>query len=128
LTTEPKPAQPVDIEVGARIRLRRRLIGMSQDTLAKNIGVSFQQVQKYEKGTNRIGSSRIHQIAGTLNTSVSSLFGTEEILDAAGNIASETEAYAMSKDGMELNRAYLRVMDEGKRAAIRSLIEALSDQ
>lgn len=128
MTTEPKPAQPVDIEVGARIRLRRRLIGMSQDTLAKNIGVSFQQVQKYEKGTNRIGSSRIHQIAGTLNTSVSSLFGTEEILDAAGNIASETEAYAMSKDGMELNRAYLRVMDEGKRAAIRSLIEALSDQ
>lgn len=128
MTTEPKPAQPVDIEVGARIRLRRRLIGMSQDTLAKNIGVSFQQVQKYEKGTNRIGSSRIHQIAGTLNTSVSSLFGTKEILDAAGNIALETEGYAMSKDGMELNKAYLKVLDEGKRAAIRSLIEALSEQ
>lgn len=99
---------------------------MSQDTLAKNIGVSFQQVQKYEKGTNRIGSSRIHQIAGTLNTSVSSLFGAEEGRDAAGNIASETEGYAMSKDTMELNKAYLEIPDDGKRAAIRSLIETLS--
>lgn len=55
-----KVTELVDQQVGARVRARRKLIGMSQETLATHIGVTFQQVQKYEKGTNRIGSSRLH--------------------------------------------------------------------
>ena len=67
-----KPAQkqpkPVDRYVGSRIRMRRNLLGMSQQTLGSRIGLTFQQVQKYEKGTNRVGSSRLQQIADVLET------------------------------------------------------------
>src|SRR5215203_6008776 len=67
---------PIDIEVGHRIRLCRRQIGMSQTELGDRIGVTFQQVQKYEKGTNRVGASRLVRIAGVLRTSVQSLTDT----------------------------------------------------
>ena len=62
---------PVDIHVGGRIRLRRTLLGMSQEKLGKAIGLTFQQVQKYERGTNRVGSSRLFQLAKVLNVPVS---------------------------------------------------------
>ncbi|MFP6756792.1 MAG: helix-turn-helix transcriptional regulator, partial [Alphaproteobacteria bacterium] len=65
---------PVDIHVGSRIRLRRTLLGMSQEKLGKAIGLTFQQVQKYERGTNRVGSSRLFQLAKILDVPVSFFF------------------------------------------------------
>ena len=65
---------PVDIHVGSRIRLRRTLLGMSQEKLGSAISLTFQQVQKYERGTNRVGSSRLYQLAKVLNVPVSFFF------------------------------------------------------
>src|SRR4029450_10674595 len=72
-----KTANAIDSYVGARIRRRRQLLGMSQERLAEQIGVTFQQVQKYEKGINRIGASRLQRIADVLHTSVSFFFEQE---------------------------------------------------
>ncbi len=63
--------KPVDIHVGARIRLRRTLLGMSQEKLGKRIGLTFQQIQKYERGANRVGASRLYQLGKVLNVPVS---------------------------------------------------------
>src|SRR5713101_5314987 len=65
---------PIDIHVGTRVRLRRTLLGMSQEKLGEALGLTFQQVQKYERGANRIGASRIQQISGILQVPVSFLF------------------------------------------------------
>ena len=77
-----KKPHPVDVEVGKRILLRRKMIGMSQGTLGTALGITFQQVQKYEKGTNRVGSSRLSHIAQILGVPVSYFFGE---LSAADN-------------------------------------------
>jgi transcriptional regulator with XRE-family HTH domain len=65
-----KAPSPVDKHVGGRVRLRRREIGMTQEELAERLGITYQQIQKYEKGTNRIGASRLHQVAGVLGVPV----------------------------------------------------------
>src|SRR5579864_1004335 len=65
---------PIDVHVGARVRLRRTLLGMSQEKLGQAIGLTFQQVQKYERGTNRIGASRLHELAQVLDVSVAFFF------------------------------------------------------
>ena len=69
-----KTANPIDVYVGTRVRLRRTLLGISQEKLGESLGVTFQQVQKYEKGTNRIGSGRLHAIAGVLKSPISFFF------------------------------------------------------
>jgi transcriptional regulator with XRE-family HTH domain len=93
---------------------------MSQDTLAKNIGVTFQQVQKYERGTNRIGSSRLHKIAAALGVSVSFLFINNENPDVGVHIHSCDPI--LSKDALDLNKAFLKITDRGLR---RSIIDFL---
>ena len=70
----PKTPRPVDVEVGRRIRMRRQALGMSQEKLGEVLGITFQQIQKYEKGTNRVGASRLAQIATTLNVSPAYFF------------------------------------------------------
>src|ERR671912_2088128 len=65
-----KDAQPVDRHVGSRVRMRRMMVGVSQEKLGDSCGITFQQIQKYEKGTNRIGASRLHQIARILEVPV----------------------------------------------------------
>ena len=72
-----KTPDPIDVEVGAKIKARRRLLGMSQDGLANILGVTFQQVQKYEKGTNRISSSRLAVVANAFGVPPSYFFPTE---------------------------------------------------
>ena len=69
-----KPPNPVDRHVGSRVRMRRIMLGMSQEKLGEGLGLTFQQIQKYEKGTNRIGASRLHQISEILQVPVSFLF------------------------------------------------------
>ena len=69
-----KKPNPIDIHVGSRIRLRRTMLGMSQEKLGESLGITFQQIQKYEKGTNRVGASRLQNIASILNVPVSFFF------------------------------------------------------
>lgn len=121
-----KQIQIVDGEVGARVRFRRKLIGMSQSTLGDHIGVTFQQVQKYENGSNRIGASRLHMIATVLNVPVHTLFEDRKGLRTDEN-ASETLVIGMTKDGMDLNRAFMRIGSADMRKAVLEFIEGIAE-
>lgn len=113
-----------DASVGARIKLRRRVMGLSQQTLASQTGVTFQQIQKYERGVNRVSSSRLQMIATALQVSPSFFFEDEESEKPGENIETSLE---VSRDMSELMKAYVRIVDTKKRAAILTLIEGLAD-
>src|SRR3954447_25185119 len=91
----PKAPNPVDKHVGSRVRMRRLMLGMSQEKLGEGLGLTFQQIQKYEKGTNRIGASRLQQICDILHIPVSFLFGggPGETTTAAGVMEPASPAY-----------------------------------
>ena len=74
MITNKKKPNPIDIHVGSRVRLRRNMLGMSQEKLGEMLGITFQQIQKYEKGTNRVGASRLQAISSVLNVPVSYFF------------------------------------------------------
>lgn len=82
------PVHPIDVHVGGRLKLRRKILGLSQDALASQIGVTFQQVQKYERGINRIGAGRLHDLAEILRVTVSYFYdGYDSNEQAAGGFA-----------------------------------------
>ncbi|MBO9710699.1 MAG: helix-turn-helix domain-containing protein [Caulobacter sp.] len=103
-------AHPVDVHVGARIRIRRKMIGVSQEQLAKHLGLTFQQVQKYERGANRVSASKLFQIAGLLDAPIESFF--EGLKHEEGLITADTESasavigFLVEHGGAELARAY----------------------
>lgn len=74
-----KKPNPIDVHVGSRIRLRRNMLGLSQEKLGENLGITFQQIQKYEKGTNRVGASRLQAISAILNVPVSFFLKTRRV-------------------------------------------------
>lgn len=121
MTTKLKKPRDVDLIVGMNIRTRRQLVGMSQEKLADAIGVTFQQVQKYEKGTNRVGSSRLFEIATALNTTVTALFNGAEQGQAHPVAAqiSELSAYRAAK-------MLDSISDSTARAAIIRVISAVA--
>ena len=127
----PRSAGVADIEMGRRIRLRRRETGISQTELAGHLGLSFQQMQKYEKGTNRIGASRIQQIADILQVPVSFLFeGAPAIaLIAEGFGIAPSPAYVAdflaTSEGLALVRAFSRIPDIKLRRAIVEMVELI---
>jgi transcriptional regulator with XRE-family HTH domain len=128
---------PIDVHVGARIRLRRTLLGISQTTLAEAIGLTFQQVQKYEKGANRVSSSRLVDIANVLDVSVSYFF---EEMSAGVKAQTPSELMrtkqrpenAQEKDPMarretlEFVRAYYRIKDPAVRKRVFELTKAVA--
>ncbi|MGR4844333.1 helix-turn-helix domain-containing protein [Rhizobium sp. LARHSG275] len=127
-----KTANAIDSYVGARIRMRRQLLGMSQERLAEQIGVTFQQVQKYEKGINRIGASRLQRIADVLHTSVSFFFEQENSepltlqgLDLSANTDPVAE-FLRTKEGLVLNRAFLKIADRNIRDTVIALVKAMA--
>jgi len=124
---------PVDVHVGSRVRLRRTLLGMSQEKLGKAVSLTFQQIQKYERGANRIGSSRLYQLANILDVPVSFFFdGVEERLAREGNGVQEGQQEAYESDQLsrretlELVRAYYRITDPAVRKKIFDLVKAVS--
>lgn len=132
MKTTPKSVSSIDLFVGTRIRTRRMMIGISQNALAESIGVTFQQVQKYEKGTNRIGIARLTQIAKTLNTTVDFfLFGAPGTLPAhTDDLESDkhrqlAEILAL-RDGMRVVEGFLRIGNSDTRRLIAELVERLS--
>lgn len=123
---------PVDIHVGGRIRLRRTLLGMSQEKLGKAIGLTFQQVQKYERGTNRVGSSRLFQLAKVLNVPVSFFFDDMPNEVSGGNSALAEPGKPFEhnpftkRETLELVRAYHKIGDRGVRKRVFELVKAIA--
>lgn len=135
---------PVDVHVGARVRLRRTLLGMSQEKLGQAIGLTFQQVQKYERGTNRIGASRLHELARALDVPIAFFFEEMNLGDGLAPVAVDgerkgprglSEAAAafygnepiMRRETLELVRAYLRIADPQLRRRVFELAKAIAN-
>ena len=124
---------PIDIHVGGRVRLRRTLLGMSQEKLAQALGLTFQQIQKYERGANRIGSSRLYHLSQILDVPVSFFFDdmTNDVAAAGGGRGmsdADQDPYGpdtMSKrETLELVRAYYRIPDDRLRRKVFELVKA----
>jgi transcriptional regulator with XRE-family HTH domain len=122
---------PVDAHVGSRVRLRRTLLGMSQEKLGNAVGLTFQQIQKYERGLNRIGSSRLYQFCKVLDVPVSFFFdempgdmGTQPSL--AGQVEQAVHDENMSRrETLELVRAYYKIDDRNTRKRVYELVKAI---
>lgn len=128
---------PIDAHVGSRVRLRRMLLGMSQEKLGEHLGLTFQQVQKYEKGVNRIGASRLFDLAHVLGVPVQFFYddapgGAAEQADAAGFAERPAESYVVEflsgREGLELNKAFVRISDPRVRRSIVELVRALAGE
>lgn len=125
----PKAATSIDAHVAGRLRTHRRQLGISQADVAKKLGVTFQQIQKYEAGINRVGAGRLFQFASLYGIPVQEFFprGTVSV-DAAARTArtDEVALFAASADGFRLCEAFLRIKDAKQRRVILSLIEEMT--
>ena len=116
----------VDAGVGSRVRERRRALGMSQSTLAERIGVTFQQVQKYEKGLNRISASKLHQISEILGISLIDLFEVPSALNGVQpEPVNEIVSFVRTAEGQRLNNAFVQVSNDRLRRKLIELVQAL---
>ncbi|UWU23018.1 helix-turn-helix domain-containing protein [Rhizobium sp. CB3060] len=128
-----KHVNPVDASVGARVRLQRLMLGWSQQRLAQRIGVTFQQVQKYETGANRIGSSRLQMIADALAVPVAYFFldGSTRAQPAENAVAipdlEDLSAFLMSTEGASLNKAFMKIVDPAIRQSVLAMVKSLSE-
>jgi transcriptional regulator with XRE-family HTH domain len=129
-----KSPNPVDKHVGSRVRMRRMMLGMSQEKLGDALGLTFQQVQKYEKGTNRIGASRLQQISHILQVPVSFFFegapaisGRTPGMGEAPSPAYVSDFLATS-DGLALTKAFMRIKDTKLKRRIVDLVEAIAGE
>jgi transcriptional regulator with XRE-family HTH domain len=127
-----KVPNPIDKHVGSRVRMRRMMLGMSQEKLGDALGLTFQQVQKYEKGSNRIGASRLQQISLILQVPVSFFFegapsppGTPEGFGEAASPAYVTDFLATT-DGLALVKAFMRIPNAKLRRRIVDLVEEMA--
>ncbi|WP_259131985.1 helix-turn-helix domain-containing protein [Rhizobium sp. BK661] len=118
----PKSAQAVDLEVGRKIRERRRALGMSQFSLAEIVGIASKQIQKYEQGVSQIGSGRLSEIAAALNVPISYFFPEPSTRRDFNGI--EFVSGINSKEGMELNIAFSKIPSQKTRSAIIELLRA----
>lgn len=139
-STEPRNARrpnPIDAHVGSRVRLRRMVMGLSQEKLGELLGLTFQQVQKYEKGVNRIGASRLFDLSHVLGVTVQ--FFYDDMPTAVGSAAQPglaerpTEPYVVvdgagTRDGLELSKAFARISDARVRRALVELAKSLATE
>ncbi len=118
---------PIDVHVGARLRLRRMMLGVSQENLAARIGVTFQQVQKYEKGQNRVGASRLLQLSRALQAPVGYFFEGAPGGDAEAPSAPLPDSASLltSPEALQLAIAFSHVADAGARRKIVDLVKAM---
>ena len=128
---------PMDAHVGTRVRLRRMLLGMSQEKLGEHLGLTFQQVQKYEKGVNRIGASRLFDLSRVLGVPVQFFYD-----EAPASMVQETSApgfsdrpaesyvveFLSTREGLELNKAFAKISDPKVRRSIVELVRSLGGE
>jgi transcriptional regulator with XRE-family HTH domain len=128
-----KAPNPIDRHVGSRVRMRRMLIGMSQEKLGEALGLTFQQVQKYEKGTNRIGASRLHRIGTILGVPIEFFYeGAPHGGGPAGGFSESASStyvsdFLSTSEGVQLVKAFLAVKDPKIRRKIVELISVLGE-
>jgi transcriptional regulator with XRE-family HTH domain len=126
-----KQANPIDIQVGNRVRIRRMLIGMSQERLGDLLGLTFQQVQKYEKGVNRIGAGRLFEVSRILNVPIDFFY---EGLSAPQPGLSEPEnappvmEFVSSGEGLQLSLAFMKIKDAKVRKRVLDLVKSLAEE
>ena len=129
-----KAPNPTDKHVGARVRMRRMMLSMSQEKLGDALGLTFQQVQKYEKGTNRIGASRLQQISHILQVPVAFFFEGAPSAQVVGRSDAMAEApspayvsdFLATSDGLALTKAFMRIDDSKLRRRIFDLVEQIA--
>jgi transcriptional regulator with XRE-family HTH domain len=125
-----KQANPIDIQVGNRVRIRRMLIGMSQERLGDLLGLTFQQVQKYEKGVNRIGAGRLFEVARILNVPVN--FFYEGVSEGQPGLGESDGAPVMdfvsSGEGLQLSLAFMKIKDAKVRKRVLDLVKSLAEE
>ena len=125
---------PIDIHVGQRVRLRRTLMGMSQEKLGDALGLTFQQVQKYERGANRIGASRLFDLAKALQVPVGFFFDdlssdpTTVDVDKVGDTKGSNEDPMQKRETIELVRAYYRIANPTARRRLYELARSIADE
>jgi transcriptional regulator with XRE-family HTH domain len=128
-----KQANPVDGQVGNRVRLRRMLVGMSQERLGELLGLTFQQVQKYEKGVNRIGAGRLYQVAQILGVPINYFYEgvIEQSAESIRNGDSSTPPvmeFLSSGEGLQLTLAFMRIKDSKVRKRVVDLVKSLAEE
>ena len=127
-----RSADEVDAHVGRRLRRRRTSLGISQEQLGSALGLTFQQIQKYEKGQNRIGAGRLYRIANILSVPVQYFFeglsnGADAAMLPAGETAeSEIQAFVSSPEGRALSSGFVRIGDPATRRRIIELVATLA--
>ncbi len=129
-----KNPNPIDVHVGNRVRMRRMLVGMSQEKLGDALGLTFQQVQKYEKGANRVSASRLYQVASTLGVPIQFFFDDMPVSThsnqpdgfAEGNNAGMLMDFLNSSEGFQLGRAFSTIEDANVRRRVLDLVKSLS--
>jgi len=124
---------PVDVHVGSKIRSRRRALGISLETLGQQLGITFQQIQKYERGANRVSASRLQNIASALGVPVRYFFEdmpseqmTSEATQTTAFDLPEFVQFVSSVEGQQLNRAFVKIADPKVRKRIVALIKTVS--
>jgi transcriptional regulator with XRE-family HTH domain len=128
-----KSATAVDKYVGGRVRMRRMMLSMSQEKLGGALGLTFQQVQKYEKGTNRIGASRLQQISHVLQVPVSFFFEGAPTLHPPQDDTTEfsppnlVSDFLATHDGLALTKAFMRIKEPRLRSRIVDLVEEVAE-
>jgi len=127
-----KAPNPIDKHVGSRVRMRRMMLSMSQEKLGGALGLTFQQVQKYEKGTNRIGASRLQQISHILQVPVAFFFEgaptSHPPTDGMGEAPSPTYVsdFLATSDGLALTKAFMEIKEPKLRRRIVDLVEEIA--
>jgi transcriptional regulator with XRE-family HTH domain len=131
--TSSRGPNPIDIHVGSRIRLRRQLMKMSQEKLGDELGVTFQQVQKYERGANRVGASRLYRLSRVLEVPVQFFF--EGLSDQAPvkTMADNDQTpivydFIQSSDGVSLAESFSRIKDAKVRRRVLELVRTLANE
>ena len=131
--TKNKEPHPIDVHVGARVKLRRTLLGMSQDKLGDALGLTFQQIQKYEKGVNRIGASRVFEISKILDVPIQFLFDDFAAKDDTNYGFAEGDGDASfmdllnTPDGVQLCRYYSEIDDPKVKKKVLDLVRAIAE-
>ena len=122
-----KAPDPIDVKVGAKIRARRLLVGMTQEALAAILGITFQQIQKYEKGTNRVSASRLQNVAAVLHVPVWYFFPDNgHAAQAAATSDDEIALFLKSNEGRDLNVAFALIKSPDVRRRIVGLVKSLA--
>jgi transcriptional regulator with XRE-family HTH domain len=134
----PRRPNPVDGHVGGRVRLRRMLLGISQEKLGEQLGLTFQQIQKYEKGVNRVSASRLFDLAQVLRVPVQYFFEDLPSADKKDGVVADgfaeprSESYVVdflgSREGLELNKAFSRLTNPAHRRAVIELVRSLAGE